>query len=263
MRLPTITNLLSLLHITSALQFSADELHKKSDDANSLIEALLSLPVDSAATPAGSLPLHIMPLGASITAGQASTDGNGYRKHLRDSLHSQGWDVSMVGVRNVGSMNDNNVSAVPGYTIDQVRGLAVASLKFQPNIVLINAGTNDCVQEKDMANAPKRMEALLDELFDGINGTMIVLSTLLPSTNKGVKEYGPAFNEALRTIVKERRRDGEKIVLADMDLGNITVGNLVDGIHPNDHTYGVMAGIWLQAINQALEEGLVRHPKQT
>jgi hypothetical protein len=30
--------------------------------------------------------LRVMPLGASITMGAGSTDGNGYRKHIRDQL---------------------------------------------------------------------------------------------------------------------------------------------------------------------------------
>jgi hypothetical protein len=51
--------------------------------------------------------LRIMPLGASITYGYASSDGNGYRKHLRDQLRYAGWKVNMVGSQVGGNMNDN------------------------------------------------------------------------------------------------------------------------------------------------------------
>jgi|SRR5687767_13305700 hypothetical protein len=55
--------------------------------------------------------LRIMPLGASITAGDPSppTDNsdNGYRKFLRDKLRSEGWKVNMVGNFRRGKMNDN------------------------------------------------------------------------------------------------------------------------------------------------------------
>jgi hypothetical protein len=55
--------------------------------------------------------LRIMPLGASITAGEhepADDIGkNGYRKYLRDQLRSHGWKVNMVGNFNRGGMNDN------------------------------------------------------------------------------------------------------------------------------------------------------------
>lgn len=50
--------------------------------------------------------LRILPLGASITWGTKSTDGNGYRKALRDQLRFDGWNVNMVGSRSNGTMND-------------------------------------------------------------------------------------------------------------------------------------------------------------
>lgn len=51
--------------------------------------------------------LRIMPLGASITYGISSTDGNGYRKVLRDQLRYDGWRVNMVGSLFGGTMNDS------------------------------------------------------------------------------------------------------------------------------------------------------------
>jgi lysophospholipase L1-like esterase len=87
--------------------------------------------------------LRIMPLGASITAGQHSSDNNGYRQAFRSALRNEGYPLRMVGNRIVGTMHDNAVSAVPGYTISEVHALANRSLIYQPNLVLINAGTND------------------------------------------------------------------------------------------------------------------------
>jgi hypothetical protein len=48
-----------------------------------------------------------MPLGASITVGYRSSDGNGYRKWLREQLRYEGWDVDMVGGLVNGTMKDN------------------------------------------------------------------------------------------------------------------------------------------------------------
>lgn len=50
--------------------------------------------------------LRIMPLGASITEGVQSTDGNGYRKWLRQQLRWKGWKVNMVGSKQNGNMAD-------------------------------------------------------------------------------------------------------------------------------------------------------------
>ena len=54
--------------------------------------------------------LRIMPLGASITAGDFPPDddqsGNGYRKYVRDILRDAGWRVNMVGSYRKGNMAD-------------------------------------------------------------------------------------------------------------------------------------------------------------
>jgi hypothetical protein len=51
--------------------------------------------------------LKVWPLGASITWGQHSQSGNGYRRPLRDELVSDGWDVDMVGTKHNGNMTDD------------------------------------------------------------------------------------------------------------------------------------------------------------
>lgn len=54
--------------------------------------------------------LRIMPLGASITAGDFEPpddkSGNGYRKYVRDALREEGWRVNMVGSYAKGNMAD-------------------------------------------------------------------------------------------------------------------------------------------------------------
>jgi hypothetical protein len=67
---------------------------------------------------AGDFYLRVMPLGASITAGDPEVPGdkekNGYRKNLRDQLRFMGWEVNMVGNFNRGSMADNvSISEFP------------------------------------------------------------------------------------------------------------------------------------------------------
>lgn len=56
---------------------------------------------------AGDFYLRVMPLGASITYGFKSADGNGFRKVLRQALRAKGWQVNMVGDVNAGWMKDN------------------------------------------------------------------------------------------------------------------------------------------------------------
>jgi hypothetical protein len=65
---------------------------------------------------AGSVPLRILPLGASIVYGYGSSDQNGFRKKLRDQLRYKGWEVNMVGSKRNGDMVDNVGHPLPPYT---------------------------------------------------------------------------------------------------------------------------------------------------
>ncbi|GIK05072.1 hypothetical protein Aspvir_009171 [Aspergillus viridinutans] len=124
--------------------------------------------------------LRILCLGASITWGVGSSTGNGYRKPLRDRLRFEGYEVDMVGTKHNGDMADNDVEAHPGDVIDQVHTAARGSYRYNPNVVLINAGTNDCLQNRDIAGAGERMRVLVNDLFQSISGVTVVLSTLIP-----------------------------------------------------------------------------------
>lgn len=103
--------------------------------------------------------LRIMPLGASITQGlETGLDEalhEGYRRHLRDQLRYWGYEVNMVGSRVNGNFKDNQHEGHPGYQISQINALSKNSYTTRkPNLVLINAGTNDCVQADDRNFTP-------------------------------------------------------------------------------------------------------------
>ena len=78
----------------------------------------------------------MLPLGDSITWGFQSSDGNGYRLDLQNDL--SGSNVDFVGAVNSGSMSDNANAGYPGYTIDQIAGVAPNSLPDRPNIILLH-----------------------------------------------------------------------------------------------------------------------------
>lgn len=65
------------------------------------------LPRDEGSGTDSKVSLRILPLGASLTWGLLSPSGNGYRKHLRDQLRYDGWEVNMVGSKSNGNMTDN------------------------------------------------------------------------------------------------------------------------------------------------------------
>ncbi|KAG2421959.1 hypothetical protein HFD88_005935 [Aspergillus terreus] len=216
------------------------------------------------------VPLRILPLGASITWGYLSSTGNGYRKPLRDKLRFEGWEVDMVGSKSNGDMVDNDVEAHSGDVITQVQTAAANSLAYKPNVVLINAGTNDCDYNVDPANAGERMRSLIETLIGApdMANTLIVLSTLIPSGSTTLEANRPSVNAQFRELVLDMREaQNVSIVLADMDPPAPSPGNnwitypdnFADNKHPNDYGYSQMADIWYNAIyNAAVAELIVK-----
>ncbi|CAG7924390.1 unnamed protein product [Penicillium olsonii] len=204
--------------------------------------------------------LRILPLGASITQGYKSQDGNGYRKWLRQQLRYAGWEVDMIGSRKTGTMHDNDHEGHVGYRIDQVAKIAKKSLKQKPNLILINAGTNDGLQNYKVGTAGERMDSLLTELYDAVPGTTIILSTLIPNGKKPVPIS--SISQQYRDLAAKRRAQNDSLVLAEMSTF-IKSTQLVDGIHPTADGYEEMAAVWWAAIQEADTEGFLRAPAST
>ncbi|KAK8001952.1 hypothetical protein PG991_014174 [Apiospora marii] len=194
--------------------------------------------------------LRVMPLGASITQGIKSSDGNGYRKHIRDQLRFAGWNVNMVGSKQDGNMNDKDNEGHPGWTISQVAGAAKGSVGLRPNLVMINAGTNDCLQKIDIPNTGKRMQDMINLLQEQIPETTILLSTILPTA------YDQSCVDDVNKQLKALKNESKRVYIAEMQL---TINDISsDGTHPTDDGYKKMASAWWAAFQRA--EGVIKAP---
>ncbi|KAI1008878.1 hypothetical protein LB504_001329, partial [Fusarium proliferatum] len=180
--------------------------------------------------------LRVMPLGASITQGYLSTDNNGYRKWLRSQLRYKGWKVNMVGSKQNGDMRD------------RVHNEFRKSMWMKPNLVLINAGTNDCNQKIDIDGAGGRMKALVDDIYSNIPGVTVVLSTIVRSTNVTNDACASKVSKQIRQLVKTYR--GQRLGLADINPVLHTSMLQKDGIHPTDAGYKLFASVWWDAIRK-------------
>ncbi|KUM61510.1 hypothetical protein ACN42_g5614 [Penicillium freii] len=205
-------------------------------------------------------PLRILPLGASITMGYKSKDGNGYRKWLRQQLRYAGWEVDMIGTMKNGTMHDNDHDGHIGWRIDQITSHVKQIIPQQPNLILLNAGTNDALQNYKVDTAGERMDSLLTYLFDNIPNTTIILSTL---TFNGKKpQLGTDISTQYLELAAKRRARKERLVVADMSTF-IQWKQLVDKIHPTAAGYEEMASVWWAAIQEAEKEGLLQAPTST
>ncbi|KAI1733454.1 hypothetical protein F4680DRAFT_454935 [Xylaria scruposa] len=215
--------------------------------------------------------LRIMPLGASITygdPGEPASLGRGYRKYIRDYLRFRGWNVNMVGSRKFGQFADNarfsfaedpswthlypDVEGWPSFVITNITEKAMNAVpKYKPNLILINAGTNDATGNIDVDNAGERMKALLQACFDLSPGVVVILSTLLP--NRIANDNVNTINGLYRDLVLEFLADDKKIQLADMNDGFITFDHIFDGTHPTIEGQRRMASVWAAAIEEVEE----------
>lgn len=108
-----------------------------------------------------------------------------------------------------------NVEAVAGYEVAQIQTILGNSIDFFPNLVLINAGVNDCTFNDDISNIGNRMNSLLDSVYNNIANTTVILSTLLPSLDSSVASCHDSVNSQYRNIITTRSAQGQKIVLAE------------------------------------------------
>ncbi|KAK8111357.1 uncharacterized protein PG998_007814 [Apiospora kogelbergensis] len=203
------------------------------------------------------VPLRIMPLGASITQGVNSKDMNGYRKTVFDKLVTDGWKVDMVGCRANGTMGENSHhDGWPGFTIDQVHGKFTAAKGLKPNVVLLNAGTNDCAKPVDTAHAGKRLTSLIDDIFVSIPGVTVVISTLGPSGKHQAchEDLSKQYRDVFASYQKQKRR----VALADLqkELDMKHIGK--DGTHPTDDGYVVVGNIFHDAVKRV--QGQIQKP---
>ncbi|ROT41448.1 hypothetical protein SODALDRAFT_119780 [Sodiomyces alkalinus F11] len=208
-----------------------------------------------------------MPLGASITYGEGSSDGNGYRQYLRDLLTEDGHIVDYVGTRSHGTMGDNDVEGWPGLRIDQLAAKAEASVPaYLPNLVLIDAGTVNCLQDAGPDHAVDRMLELINYIRGASSRVSVVLSTLLVSDNKNneTDDCARKVNDQFRSLVLDQLALSRKVVLADMDgPGGPEVDALVDTMRPGDGDAGFekMAAVWFDSIRDAASRGWLEAPQ--
>lgn len=196
----------------------------------------------------------ILPLGASVTWGQDSTTGNGYRGPLEKLILQGGNNIAFVGTRNNGAMADNAVEAYPGLLISQVqeKSNSSGSYDYQPNVVMIHLGTNDCNLHVDTPNAPTRMVHLVQNLTSAIPNVVVIVSNLIPNLVPDVETCIQSVNSGFETEMATLASSGEKVLFADMHSAvPISDINTVDGTHPNDDGYQKMANVWYEALGKA------------
>jgi lysophospholipase L1-like esterase len=213
---------------------------------------------DHAAQAATAAPaLRIMPLGDSITFGVGSSTGSSYRAVLWNLL--AGNTVDFVGTQRSGQLPDLDNEGHSGWIISQIAGIADSVLAtYRPNLVTLHIGTNDVNRNIDVANAPARLGALIDQILTDAPDATVLVATLVPSTDPGTEARIIAYNRAIPGLVTQRQAQGKHVRLVDMSA--VTTADLSDTLHPNDNGYAKMANAFFTGIQQSLAAGWIKNP---
>jgi len=206
----------------------------------------------------------IMPFGDSITEGYPSFDG-GYRVELFHQAVLGAHSITFVGDRANGPQSVDGLpfprgsEGYSGYTIDASERSGITSraepaiLTYHPHIVLLMIGTNDIDLQIDVAGAPARLGALMDRITAAAPDALLLVATILPTTNAVTNERIRLYDAAIPGLVESRRVAGKHVASVDMYAAftsnpNYASEYMVDALHPNVAGYAVLGQTWYAAI---------------
>ena len=215
-----------------------------------------------------------MPFGDSITDGYNPNTPGGYRVELFRSAHAAGKNITFVGSGSNGPETvdgaafPRNHEGHSGWTIAPAGGrsgvstlVATVIPQHEPDIVLLMIGTNDAIDNYDMANAPKRLGELIDAIYAQRPELLVVVATLIPArgdTGMGddaeLNTRIARFNEAVPAVVKARADAGKHILSVDMHapFASNTRALLEDQWHPNAAGYERIGAAWYTVLQPLL-----------
>lgn len=206
-----------------------------------------------------------MSLGASLVRGEFSTGNIGFRKTMRDELVRLNITVNMVGSQRFGDMLDNDLEAYGGNRVSQIHEHATHIVpQLQPNLFLIQVGTNNVLQNRDVDKAGADMEKFIDYLLETSPRSTVVFSTCLTNTVPDCEPRILDVNQQYRELIK--KYESKPVLLAEMHSSGGFPGRPQpedigpDGTHPTDYGYGLMGHIFAESIQDADKKGYFRWP---
>jgi lysophospholipase L1-like esterase len=220
-------------------------------------------------------PVKVMPLGDSITDGYLTPGG--YRTELWQLLVNQDHDnISFVGSENSGALApgdpvaSGNEEGHIGWCIgldnspctygqDLSSDIVGWLNTYQPNIILLHAGTNDIASGDTGAQVTTNMDDFLNQIFTTLPKADVLLAKIIPILNvqpesnyAAMETAWQAYNAAIPGLVSKYQGLGFNIQLVDMsdvlnpatDYATGAANPQDDDFHPNLAGYDIMAETW-------------------
>ena len=192
--------------------------------------------------------VRVMPLGDSITHGTQVPGG--YRIGLWQRFTTNRYTVDLVGSQFNGpsTLGDHDHEGHPGWRIDQIDANIAGWLNtFNPRTVLLHIGTNDVLQNFNLASAPSRLSTLIDRITNTKPAADVFVAQIIPLANSGQDAAVRSFNATIPAIVQSKVNAGKRVHLVNM-YAALTTTDLIDGVHPTAGGYDKMAAAWYNAL---------------
>lgn len=209
--------------------------------------------------------ITILPIGDSLTAGVYPPRylPGGYRGYLWERLQNNHSNVSFIGSLDSNPVNldlfDPDHEGHVGAITSQIRTLMNNQVvPYEPDIVLLHAGTNDMWNPKNSAAA--NMATMLEELTTSLPDSYVIVASIpgIYDNAEGILPRIDTYNSALRGIVQQLRQAGKKVGFVDMSKRMDAQYFLEPGgdrMHPTAAGYSIMADVWYDAIDAVISTG--------
>jgi lysophospholipase L1-like esterase len=198
--------------------------------------------------------VKIMPLGDSNTEGWGSWDLGAYRDDLwqlfENNSDNTNFSVDFVGPNATGPQGfDRDHAGFSGWKIAEIDSAVDGWLNdAQPDMVLLEIGTNDILREDNISQAPSRLNKLIDNITNQLPNTQLLVSSIPPiSRTESQKQQAIEFNSHIPGIVDSKAAQGKNVSFVDI-FSALTPDDLQDGIHPTVEGYSKIADVWYDAI---------------
>ncbi|MBR6069174.1 MAG: hypothetical protein IKP78_01080 [Ruminococcus sp.] len=251
--------------------------------------------------------IKIMCIGDSITDGYVPDYAGSYRKFLYHGLTEKGYNIDMVGSKDGGYAPtytdsatgesfefDNENTGYSGYSIKAYPGRngILETLQQtnclqekQPDIVTLQIGTNNIIDNHDMSGSRGDLEELITYILENIPEDSALFVTGIPDLDpnrEGVydwfsnyrhsadwqTQYDDAtaeanihkavaeYNTIVETTVKQMQSTHKNIRPAYVQTAVTDVkSQLFDGVHPNNVGYKAMGEYWTELLADYLGGG--------
>lgn len=241
--------------------------------------------------------VRIMCIGDSITDGYVSEYTGSYRKFIYHYLTEKGYDIDMVGAKDGGWLPeykdeetgesfefDNENTGYSGYAIKAYPGRngiletlqqSGCLAETKPDIVTLQIGTNDVIDNHDIDGAGERLADLIGYILENIPDTSVLYVTTIPyldpnregvydwfsnyrhsadwqttysdeEAEKAIADTVAKYNGIVEASVKDIQSQHSNVKFADVNSAITDVKTqLFDGVHPNNTGYRAMGTYWV------------------